>query len=99
VMHGLASATALHQAAEDSLDRAFTVLYVGDYDPSGMHMSEVDIPARLERYEAEIDVIRIALRDYDTDDLPPFDLATRRGTDGTTGSGNATAIAAGSSTP
>jgi hypothetical protein len=41
VMHGFASATALRQAAENSLDRAFTVLYVGDYDPSGMHMSDV----------------------------------------------------------
>ncbi len=52
VMHGHGSATAVHAAAEESADsdKLLTVLYVGDWDPSGMHMSEIDLPERLERY-------------------------------------------------
>ena len=79
VMHGFASATAVHEAAGESRIRGFTVLYVGDRDPSGMHMSEIDLPRRLERYEANILIRRIALRRDDVDDLPHFDLASKRG--------------------
>lgn len=74
VQHGFASATSLHEAAGDSQWRPFTVLYVGDHDPSGMHMSEVDLPVRLERYEADIDVVRIELISNDLSGLPHFDL-------------------------
>jgi hypothetical protein len=28
------------------------ILYIGDYDPSGMYMSEVDLPQRLARYSS-----------------------------------------------
>ena len=42
------------QAAEDSNDRATdqktVALYIGDWDPSGLYMSEVDLPTRLARY-------------------------------------------------
>ena len=50
VMHGYGSATALHAIAEASAvsDKPLTVLYVGDWDPSGLHMSEIDLPDRLE---------------------------------------------------
>ena len=78
VQHGFGSATSLHEAAEDSLDQPFTVLYVGDFDPSGMHMSEIDIPDRLERYGGEIEIERIALIEEDTRSLPSFDLADKR---------------------
>jgi hypothetical protein len=78
VMHGFASATAVHEAAEESQVRGFTVLYVGDHDPSGMYMSEIDLPARLERYDADIDILRIALMRGDVDELPYFDLASKR---------------------
>ncbi len=54
VMKGFGSFTAVRQAAEDSLDipedRDAIVFYVGDWDPSGLFMSEVDLPRRLERY-------------------------------------------------
>jgi hypothetical protein len=30
--------------------RPLHILYVGDYDPSGMCMSEVDLPKRLKKY-------------------------------------------------
>jgi hypothetical protein len=52
VMHGHASATVVNQIVEESLDddRLLIALYVGDWDPSGLHMSEVDLPDRIERY-------------------------------------------------
>jgi hypothetical protein len=78
VLHGWASATSVHEAAEESQVRGFTVLYVGDFDPSGMYMSEVDLPARLQRYDADIDILRIALMPGDVGGLPHFDLASKR---------------------
>ncbi len=79
VMHGFGSATAVHQAARDSDCSDIIVLYVGDYDPSGMYMSEIDLPDRLERYEGNIEIRRIALLRPDTATLPPgFDLADKR---------------------
>src|SRR5262249_8564179 len=52
VMHGFGSATALHDVAEliDEDDRELVILYVGDWDPSGLYMSEEDIPNRLTEY-------------------------------------------------
>ena len=75
VMHGHASATALHEAAEESQASSswINVLYCGDWDPSGMHMSEVHIPERLERYDGDISLTRVALTADDaTPDLPSF---------------------------
>jgi len=55
VMHGYGSATAVHQVAElsDRDEKPWRVFYVGDWDPSGLHMSEVDLPKRLARYGAD----------------------------------------------
>lgn len=49
VMHGYGSETALHQVAleQRAACRPLLVLYVGDWDPSGLHMSEYDAPRRL----------------------------------------------------
>ena len=69
VMHGYGSATALHDIAEmaQEADKRLTVLYVGDRDPSGMHMSEIDLPARLDRYGADrVDIVRVAIAEEDT---------------------------------
>jgi hypothetical protein len=69
VMHGFGSATAVYDAASQPL----IALYVGDWDPSGLYMSQVDLPARLERYGGQgVIVARIALLDEDTQDLPSF---------------------------
>jgi hypothetical protein len=84
VMHGHGSATALHDAAEetqaDSLPRI--ILYVGDWDPSGMHMSEVDIPTRLARYGGDVEVLRVALAGDEVDPhrstLPSFPAANKK---------------------
>jgi hypothetical protein len=48
-------------------------LYAGDWDPSGLHMSEVDLPRRLEEYGAEVALVRVALIEDDTNSgLPEF---------------------------
>jgi hypothetical protein len=61
-VHGFNSATAVHEAAEDDDGRELIILYIGDYDPSGMYMSEVDLPKRFAKYGgAHITVKRIAL--------------------------------------
>jgi hypothetical protein len=56
-MKGFGSYTAVRQAAEDMQwgDKLIHVLYIGDWDPSGMFMSEVDLPGRLARYGAQHD--------------------------------------------
>lgn len=62
-MHGFASATTVYDIAQDYDGRALIILYVGDYDPSGMFMSEVDLPSRLEKYDGgHVELHRIALR-------------------------------------
>jgi len=48
--------------------RLLIVFYVGDYDPSGMAMSEIDIPTRIARYGGAIEVRRLAITDCDTRD-------------------------------
>lgn len=83
VMKGFGSFTSVRQAAQDSLDvpadKDAVALYIGDYDPSGMYMSEIDLPDRLERYGSAWEFERIAVLDSDTDDLPAFDAATKSG--------------------
>jgi len=84
VLHGYGSATAIHEIAQESLyyeeeGKPFVALYVGDFDPSGLHMSEVDLPERLARYEGEIEVRRIALTRGDLGGLPSFDLESKKG--------------------
>jgi hypothetical protein len=81
VMHGYGSATAVYQAAQDSQsdEKLLTVLYVGDHDPSGLHMSEVDLPRRLKDYGGVVDLIRLALTEQDTrSGLPSFATETKR---------------------
>jgi len=54
-MHGFGSATQVYDIANDYDDqeRDLIALYVGDWDPSGLCMSEKDLPERLARYEGE----------------------------------------------
>jgi hypothetical protein len=53
-LHGFTSATQAHEQAVFSADegRPVVAYYVGDWDPSGLYMSEVDLPSRLVRYTA-----------------------------------------------
>lgn len=82
VQHGYGSATAVYNAAQDSMtsDKPLTVLYIGDWDPSGLHMSEVDLPKRIERYNGLITFRRIALSAADVGPgtaIPHFEAETK----------------------
>ena len=83
VQHGFGSATSLHDAAGESAEHVSRyrtqVLYVGDLDPSGRYMSEVDIPGRVERYGGYIDVTRVALSESHCHDfnLPYFQVESK----------------------
>jgi hypothetical protein len=83
VMKGFGSFTAVRQAAEDSTDlpddREAVALYVGDWDPSGLYMSEVDLPRRLARYGSQWSFKRVAIICDDLAGLPHFDTATKSG--------------------
>jgi len=76
VMHGFTSATAIYDVAAETAndERPLTILYVGDLDPSGLAMSEIDIPARLARYGGVATIRRVALtqEDVTAHDLPSF---------------------------
>lgn len=60
-LRGHTSATRIREGCRDSDTRRLTAFYVGDRDPSGMHMSEKDLPKRIERYEGDIELRRITL--------------------------------------
>ncbi len=85
VMHGYGSATTLHAVAEEDgeHEKLLTVLYAGDWDPSGLHMSMVDLPARLDRYGGVINIERVALNHSDCDEFSklPFFLAESKSKD------------------
>ena len=79
VMHGFSSATVVHDIADDYDDRPLTALYVGDWDPSGLYMSERDLPDRLEKYEGyHVEVKRIALVQDQLRRLPSFPATDKR---------------------
>jgi hypothetical protein len=78
-MHGYSSATAVYDIAQDDDDRPLTLLYVGDWDPSGMDMSERDLPNRLERYGGDhVTVERVALLREDLASLPSFQAEEKK---------------------
>jgi hypothetical protein len=81
-VHGWNSATIVHEIAVESQQdpRPLHVLYVGDWDPSGMYMSEQDLPGRLARYGGAVTLHRIALATADVRDaaLPSFPAESKR---------------------
>jgi hypothetical protein len=73
VMHGFSSATTINDVSQDDDGRELVVLYVGDFDPSGLFMSEVDLPTRLSNYGGDhITLRRIALTREHVNGLPSF---------------------------
>ena len=79
VQHGFASATSVHDVAGDDDGRDLIVLCVGDYDPSGMFMSEEDLPDRLSDYDGDhIMLTRIALTREQVSGLPSFPAADKK---------------------
>ena len=78
-VHGFNSGTNTHDVAEDDDGRPLIILYVGDFDPSGMFMSEVDLPRRFIKYNGHhIDIKRIALTKAQAQGLPSFPAADKR---------------------
>jgi hypothetical protein len=78
-VHGFTSATKAHDLAEDDDGRDLILLYVGDYDPSGLFMSEEDLPTRFAKYDGEhIKLRRIALTREQVRGLPSFPASDKR---------------------
>jgi hypothetical protein len=79
-VHGFNSATVVHDICQADDGRPLIIIYVGDFDCSGMNMSEEDLPKRFEKYEGAhfIDLRRLTLklehckRDDGTEILPGF---------------------------
>jgi hypothetical protein len=79
VLHGFSGATTVHDVAEDDDGRELIVLYVGDFDPSGMFMSAVDLPSRLSEYGGDHTTLRrVALRHHHVTALPSFPATDKR---------------------
>lgn len=86
VLHGFSSATTAYNAAqriqyEREANRRVVIFYIGDWDPSGLFMSEEDLPQRLRQYGAEpTEFQRIAIIADDIRDstLPSFQAADKR---------------------
>jgi hypothetical protein len=82
VMKGWGSFTAVKAAAEATrkayfAGKQFKIVYVGDWDPSGMYMSEEDLPNRLNRYGATGHFERIAILEQDHH-LPKFSALSKK---------------------
>jgi hypothetical protein len=79
VMHGFSSATIVYDMSQDDDGQPLIILYVGDFDPSGMFMSEVDLPNRFSKYDGDhITLKRIALTREHVNDLPSFPATDKR---------------------
>jgi hypothetical protein len=79
VMHGFSGATTIHDVAEDYDGRPLIVLYVGDYDPSGLNMSEHDIRNRLDKYGGDHVILkRVALTRKRAVGLPSFPATDKK---------------------
>jgi hypothetical protein len=73
VMHGFGSATTVHDFADDYDGRPLILIYIGDWDPSGLCMSERDLPKRFSKYDGEHVILkRVALVREDLAGLPSF---------------------------
>src|SRR5262249_32289314 len=79
VLHGFSGATTLYEVAQDDDGRPFVVLYIGDYDPSGMNMSEHDLPNRIAKYGGDhVELQRIALTQEHLAGLSSFPASDKK---------------------
>jgi hypothetical protein len=79
VMHGFSGATSVYDIAQDCDGRVLIALYVGDYDPSGLYMSERDLPDRLVKYGGHHVLLRrIAVTKPDLGFLPTFPASDKK---------------------
>ena len=79
IVHGFTSATTVNDIASDDDGRPLILLYVGDWDPSGLCMSERDLPGRLAKYGGNHVVLkRIALTRDQLRGLPSFPASDKK---------------------
>ena len=79
VLHGFSGATTVRDLATDDDGRPLIALYVGGWDPSGLYMSQHDLPDRLRRYGGDhVELRRIALLKEDVAGLPSFPASAKR---------------------
>src|SRR5262249_56371604 len=75
----LSSATSVYDVAQSHSDRPLVALYVGDWDPSGLYMSESDLPDRLRQYGGDhVDLRRVALTGEQALPLQSFPATGKR---------------------
>jgi hypothetical protein len=79
VLHGFTSATSVWDVSNRGIDdRPLIALYIGDWDPSGLCMSEHDLPQRIKEYGGDhIELRRIALTADQTGSLPSFSVESK----------------------
>jgi hypothetical protein len=78
-VHGFSSATTAYDVSNIETDRPLIILYIGDYDPSGMYMSQCDLPARFLKYGGDhVTLERIALTSEQVTDLPSFPATDKK---------------------
>jgi hypothetical protein len=79
VLHGFSGATTIHDVAMDDDGRELIVLYVGDFDPSGLYMSAEDLPNRLSKYDGDhVTLTRIGLTRAHVRGLPSFPATDKK---------------------
>ena len=78
-MGGFGSFNKANDIAQDNDGRPLIVLYVGDRDPSGMWMSERDLPERVARYGGDhVTVKRIAVTQEQAAELTSFPATDKK---------------------
>jgi hypothetical protein len=79
VMHGFGSATVVYDVSQDDDGRPLIALYVGDFDPSGLFMSEEDLSKQLAKYDGgHVELRRIALTRKQVSGLPSFPATDKK---------------------
>jgi len=79
VLHGFSSATTVMDVCSGSDRRPLIIIYVGDYDPPGLCMSETDLPKRFKEYGGtHVKIVRVALTLADCTALPSFPASEKR---------------------
>jgi hypothetical protein len=80
VFHGFTSATSAWDVSNPGNDdRPLVALYIGDWDPSGLCMSEHDLPERIKEYGGDHIILkRIALTADQTRGLPSFSVESKQ---------------------
>jgi len=79
VLHGFSSTTVVWDVSNrGNDDRPLIALYIGDWDPSGLCMSEHDLPQRIKEYGGDhITLKRIALTAEQTPPLRSFSVESK----------------------